>query len=82
MQGENLIMYVKFLHSCLQEGLVIPFGTLEKHGRPGKVRGYLQLCSFQEMPNLCPVKTLLAYLSRVSIHSFQMLTNQSLSQAI
>ena len=46
--------------------MIVPFSDLEKQGRPGHVRGYLQLQKFVDIPALCPVASLVAYLSRVS----------------
>ena len=67
MQG-NYTSFCKWftLFSLIQDGLIVPFGDLEKQGRPGKLRGYLQLTNFVDLPSLCPVSSLLAYLSRVS----------------
>ena len=63
----TLVVWIShFTTTSLQDGLIVPFGDLEKQGRPGKVRGFVQLIKFEEMPSLCPVSSLLSYLSHVS----------------
>ena len=49
-----------------QESVVLHFTSLEKQGRVGQTRGFLQIPQFSEDPELCPVRTLLMYRDRVS----------------
>ena len=42
-----------------QDSLIIPFGSLEKQGRPSHVRGHLQLLKNEGDPRLCPVLAIL-----------------------
>ena len=46
------------------DNFILPFTSLEKQSRPGKVRGHLVFSEFEEQ-KLCPVDALLSYLSRV-----------------
>ena len=49
-----------------QESIILHFTSLEKQGRVGQTRGYLQIPVFSEDPELCPVRTLLVYRDKVS----------------
>jgi len=49
-----------------QESAVLHFTSLEKQGRVGQVRGFLQIPTFSEDPELCPVRTLLVYRDKVA----------------
>ena len=48
-----------------RESATLPFTSLEKQGRAGRVRGYLQIPVFLEDPELCPVRALVAYRDKV-----------------
>ena len=50
-----------------QESAVLSFTTLEKQGRVGHTRGYLQIPTFPDDPELCPVRTLVAYREKVRL---------------
>ena len=53
-----------------QESAVLHFTSLEKQGRVGQTRGYLQIPVFSEDPELCPVRTLLVYRDKVCTSVF------------
>ena len=48
-----------------RKNATLPFTSLEKQGRAGRVRGYLQIPVFLEDPELCPVRDLVAYRDKV-----------------
>ena len=62
--------YIELLLTCIfKESLIVPFGSLEKQGRPANVRGHIQLLRNFDNPSLCPVLATLAYLRRVSLNA-------------
>ena len=48
-----------------QESAILEFTSLEKQGRVGNTRGYLQIPTFPPDPELCPVRALVAYRDKV-----------------
>ena len=52
-----------------RDNVVLHFVSLEKQARVGNTRGYLQIPSFSEDPELCPVRTIITYFKKVSISS-------------
>ena len=57
---------IVLLWHIFQDSLIVPFGSLEKQGRPSNVRGHIQVPRNFDNSSLCPVQSLLFYLRYVS----------------
>ena len=53
-----------------RDSVVLHFISLEKQARVGNTRGYLQIPSFGEDPELCPVRALVTYFNKVTSDKF------------
>ena len=53
-----------------RDSVVLHFISLEKQARVGNTRGYLQIPSFGEDPELCPVRALVTYFNKVTSDNF------------
>ena len=58
-------VFNQFTLFCLQDHCVLNFITLEKQGRPNRVRGYLRVQRFLQDTSLCPVAALVTYQAQV-----------------
>ena len=53
-----------------RDSAILHLQSLEKQARAGKVRGFFQIPKFPEDPELCPVRTLSIYFSKVKVLIF------------
>ena len=54
-----------------RDSVILHLVSLEKQVRAGKVRGFFQIPKFPEDPELCPVRTLSMYFSKVKSANFE-----------
>ena len=50
-----------------RDSAILYLQSLEKQARAGRVRGFFQIPKFPEDPELCPVRTLSIYFSKVKV---------------
>ena len=69
-------MFLTSLHYFfLQDHCVLNFITLEKQGRPNRVRGYLRVQRFLQDTSLSPVAALVTYQAQVCLMLWGFLTD-------
>ena len=61
-----------------RDSAILHLQSLEKQARAGKVRGFFQIPKFPEVPELCPVRTLSIYFSKVKVLIMELFSYYSL----